>query len=99
MPISIWAGVECTINRVGDLYLDQCRKSGHDQRLSDIALFASLGIERLRYPFLWETATRDGKSFEWNEFAERLREMERVGLVPIAGLGWALLRGARNATH
>ncbi len=53
-PIEIWGGLEATINRVGDKYLDQSEYSGHYQREDDIDLIASLGIKMLRYPVLWE---------------------------------------------
>ena len=33
---ALWAGVECTVNRVGQHYLDQCQKSGHRERISDL---------------------------------------------------------------
>jgi len=49
----LWAGVECTINRVGDEYFDQLRFSGHRDRLEDLDRFAALGIRTLRYPVLW----------------------------------------------
>ena len=32
----IWAGVECTVNRVGDDYFDQLDRSGHAVRIKDL---------------------------------------------------------------
>ena len=52
--LEIWGGIECTINRVGDTFLDQLQCSGHYERESDIHEFARLGIKALRYPILWE---------------------------------------------
>ena len=54
-PIEVWGGIECTINRVGDVYFDQLTLSGHRRRLDDIDRLASLGVRALRYPVLWET--------------------------------------------
>ncbi len=85
--IPIWAGIECTVNRVGDSFFNQCQKNGHDSRIEDLELFAQLGIERIRYPFLWETAfSNDSKEWNWTWADERTRELQRVGLTPIAGL-------------
>jgi dTDP-4-dehydrorhamnose reductase len=85
--MSIWAGVECTVNRVGDSFFRQCVRNGHHQRLQDLELFAELGIERIRYPFLWEDASRGSLSeFDWSWADERTAELKRLGLVPIAGL-------------
>ena len=43
-PLELWAGVECTLNRVGDHYFDQLALSGHESRLTDLDLFAALGV-------------------------------------------------------
>ena len=41
-PLELWAGVECTVNRVGDEYFDQLERNGHAHRLDDLDLFADL---------------------------------------------------------
>ena len=46
VPLEVWGGVECTVNRVGDRYHDQLVMSGHLERSSDIEAFAGLGIRR-----------------------------------------------------
>ena len=28
-PLEMWGGIECTVNRVGELYLDQLERGGH----------------------------------------------------------------------
>src|SRR4028119_1875461 len=33
-PLEAWAGVECTVNRVGDVYHDQSVRTGHHDRLA-----------------------------------------------------------------
>jgi len=43
MP-ELWAGVECTVNRVGDTYSDQLERTGHALRLKDLERLAELGV-------------------------------------------------------
>lgn len=83
----IWAGVECTINRVGDRYKDQCALSGHSDRPEDLDLFASLGVKRIRYPCLWERIQpAEDRDFDWSWADERLPRLRELGIEPIAGL-------------
>jgi hypothetical protein len=46
----LWGGVECTVTRIGNKFVDQLELNGHATRLSDLELFAELGIKALRYP-------------------------------------------------
>ncbi len=50
--IEIWAGVECTVNHVGDSYYDQLHWNGHADRFDGLELFAQLGITILRFPLI-----------------------------------------------
>jgi dTDP-4-dehydrorhamnose reductase len=50
----LWAGMECTINRVGDTFRDQLDYTGHYSRSDDLARLAGLNIKAIRYPLLWE---------------------------------------------
>ena len=85
--IEIWGGVECTLNRVGDRWLDQLERSGHAARDSDLDLFAGLGIRTLRYPLLWErVAPRSLDQPDWTWTDARLDRMRALGINPIAGL-------------
>jgi dTDP-4-dehydrorhamnose reductase len=85
--MQMWAGVECTINRVGDDFHDQCRKNGHARRLSDLELFADLGITALRYPVLWELAAPERPDqLDWTWADERLPRLRELGVRPIVGL-------------
>jgi dTDP-4-dehydrorhamnose reductase len=87
MSIELWGGHEATLNRVGNRFFDQTKKSGHQSRLSDIADFAKIGIRALRYPVLWEQVApdkRDEADFSWSD--ERIAEIKRVGMRPIIGL-------------
>jgi len=83
--LTLWGGVECTVNRVGDQFFDQLVYSGHDSRISDLDLFARSGIKTLRYPVLWERVEREGKlDFAWAD--ERLQRLRALDIEPIIGL-------------
>jgi len=85
--LGLWAGPECTINRVGDSYHDQCQRSGFDRRLDDLDLLARLGVERIRLPLLWERASpRGAKSIDWHWSDERVQRLRTLRVKPIAGL-------------
>jgi dTDP-4-dehydrorhamnose reductase len=88
MPkLELWGGHECTVNRVQDSYRDQTVLSGHQHRIGDLALFASLGIKALRYPVVWERvapSAPDERDWSWTD--ARLNEIRRLGMRPIAGL-------------
>ncbi len=85
--MELWGGHECTVNRVGDVYRDQTRLTGHEERVDDLARFAGLGLRRLRYPVLWERvapASPGARDWRWSD--ERLAEIRRLGMAPIVGL-------------
>jgi dTDP-4-dehydrorhamnose reductase len=86
--LEIWGGMECTINRVKDQYLDQSHFSGHYNRgTDDIDLVASLGIKMLRYPVLWEKhQPRKDTCMDWSFVSGTLNRMREQGIAPIAGL-------------
>ncbi|MBA9079504.1 SDR family oxidoreductase [Rufibacter quisquiliarum] len=85
--INLWGGVECTVNRVGDQYFDQLAKSGHDRRLSDLDLFADLGLTKIRYPVLWEhVAPKHPEQQNWAWATERLHKLRDLNIDPIVGL-------------
>ncbi|MBC7879912.1 MAG: sugar nucleotide-binding protein [Anaerolineae bacterium] len=80
--VELWAGVECTVNRVGERYFDQLERSGHDWRVDDLDRLAELGVRSVRYPILWErTAAGD-----WSWADERLGQLHFLHLRPIVGL-------------
>ena len=87
LPLEVWAGVECTVNRVGDEYLDQLERNGHATRLNDLDLFAELGIKAIRYPVLWEKIAPNGlENADWSWTDERLGRLRELGICPIVGL-------------
>ncbi len=85
--LALWGGVECTVNRVGDVFRDQVRLTGHHDRLGDLAAFAAIGVRKLRYPVLWERVAPDHpQEQDWAWSDERLAEIARLGMEPIIGL-------------
>ncbi|WP_415643620.1 family 1 glycosylhydrolase [Sphingomonas antarctica] len=87
MMIEIWGGHECTVNRVGNVYRDQTRMSGHHDRLDDLDRFAELGLRRIRYPVLWErTVTEFPGQYDWSWPDERLNRLRKLEIDPIVGL-------------
>lgn len=86
-PIEIWGGIEATINRVGNSYLDQSEYSGHYNRPDDADLIASLGIKMLRYPVLWEKHQPENDTvIDWTFVEKNLLRLKELQVEPIAGL-------------
>ena len=85
--LELWGGHECTVNRVRDRFFDQTIRSGHQARLSDLELFAGLGVRALRYPVLWERIAPEAPDrYDWAWSDERLGRLRQLGVRPIAGL-------------
>lgn len=85
--IEAWAGIECTVNRVGDQYFDQLIRTGHHDRIADLDLVASLGVTRVRYPVLWERVAPElamEPAWAWTDL--RLERLRQLGVAPIATL-------------
>lgn len=83
----VWGGIECTINRIGDQWLDQFEMSGHYIRKEDLDHIAELGIKTLRYPILWERHQPDeGCTIDFTWIEARLNQLRFLGIDPIAGL-------------
>jgi dTDP-4-dehydrorhamnose reductase len=85
MSLELWGGLECTVNRVGNGYFDQTRRTGHEHRINDLDLIAELGIKTLRYPILWER-TECGGDLDWTWAEERLGYLAELKITPIVGL-------------
>ncbi|MFL6254710.1 MAG: sugar nucleotide-binding protein [Pyrinomonadaceae bacterium] len=83
----LWAGVECTVNRVGEHYHDQLERGGHAHRVEDLELLAGLGVRAVRYPVLWErTAPCSLEDADWRWPDERLGRLRQLKIRPIVGL-------------
>lgn len=81
--LQAWAGVECTVNRVGDRYLDQLARTGHDRRPEDVDRLADLGVAAVRYPVLWE---QHPEPVSWAWADDRLGRLRARGVRPVVGL-------------
>jgi dTDP-4-dehydrorhamnose reductase len=86
-PLELWAGPECTVNRVGDDYRDQLILTGFDRRLEDLDRLATLGIKRLRFPMLWERTEMGAQGvYDWGWCDSRMQRLRELKMAPIAGL-------------
>jgi dTDP-4-dehydrorhamnose reductase len=84
--LQMWGGIECTVNRVRDVWYDQMQASGHARRGSaDLELIAGLGVRVLRYPVLWELHDRSAGA-QWEETDARMELMRELGIEPVVGL-------------
>src|SRR3954462_3239741 len=83
----LWAGYECTVNRLGENYMDQLELSGHAQRESDLDLLREIGITAVRYPVLWERVAPNGlATADWSWSNRRLQKLRELNIKPIVGL-------------
>ncbi len=85
--LQLWAGLECTLNRVGDARHDQLALTGHYARPDDLDRLAALGIRTIRFPVLWEridAGIPDGRAWEWTD--RQLARLRELGIEPIVGL-------------
>ena len=85
-PLELWGGVECSTVRIRDELRDQCRETGHFDRLRDLDAIAGLGIRTLRYPILWDTVERDDGSLDFSWHDKRLERLRELGIRVIGGL-------------
>jgi len=85
--MEIWGGIECTINRVKDQYFNQLDCQGHYERKEDLSLLSNLGIQKIRYPVLWEKHQQQQDSPpDWGVMEENLQYLRQNGITVIAGL-------------
>jgi dTDP-4-dehydrorhamnose reductase len=87
----VWAGVECTVNRVGERYFDQLARNGHAARGDDdLERLAALGVRALRFPVLWERVMPAGADAfdraDWSWSDARLARLRELGVRPIVTL-------------
>jgi len=85
--LALWAGVECSVVRVRDAYVDELLSTGHAARADDVDHLARLGVSAVRYPVLWErTVPVEGGAPDWAFPDERLGRLRDLGVTPIVGL-------------
>lgn len=83
----LWAGAECTVNRVGDVFHDQLERSGHARRVEDLDLLSWLGVRAVRQAVLWErTAPGALSEADWRWPDERLNRLRELNIRPVVGL-------------
>ncbi|MEO7520638.1 MAG: sugar nucleotide-binding protein [Gemmatimonas sp.] len=82
--LEMWAGVECTINRVGNHHRDQRAISGGYQRPGDADRLADLGVRVVRWPVLWERHVENAAA--WRASDHAMDAFRRRGIEPIVGL-------------
>ena len=86
-PLELWAGAECTVNRVGTRWFDQEARTGHDTRIDDIDRIAAIGVKRARVGVLWERiAPRGLATADWRSSDRRMARLRAHGIAPIVGL-------------
>ena len=83
-PLEMWAGVECTINRVRGGYRDQLASAGHYARPDDIHRLVDLGVRAVRWPVLWERHLENDAA--WLVTDHAMETFRRRGIDPIVGL-------------
>jgi dTDP-4-dehydrorhamnose reductase len=85
--LAMWGGVECTVNRLRNSFRSQLTASGHNERITDLDMFAQLGISRIRYPVLWELVSpNEPEEFLWAWPDARLERLRELKVEPIVGL-------------
>ena len=85
--MEVWAGFECTLNRVADRQHDQLALTGHYGRTEDLERLAELGVRTVRYPVLWEhVAGAPTAVARWSHADAAMRRLRELGIEPIVGL-------------
>jgi dTDP-4-dehydrorhamnose reductase len=85
--MKLWAGIECTLNRVGNGQRDQLALTGHYNRPDDLERLAALGVRTVRYPVLWEcVASRMREAQPWAWHDTQLARLRALDVEPIIGL-------------
>lgn len=85
--IALWGGVECSVVRVGNRFVDEVELTGHGARLDDLDRIAALGIRTVRYPVVWERVWPvPHQAPDWRFTDERLGRLRELGIRPIVGL-------------
>jgi dTDP-4-dehydrorhamnose reductase len=86
-PLRMWVGPEPTVNRVGERWFDQLEASGFARGIDDIDRLCGLGVERVRFPLLWERIAPDSlDACRWDWADARLARLRERDVAPILGL-------------
>ncbi|MEO6357860.1 MAG: family 1 glycosylhydrolase, partial [Ferruginibacter sp.] len=87
LPIELWGGVECSVNRVGDVFNDQLELAGYYGNSSKTDAILSLNLKTLRIPILWEKhhPVADTEP-DWRWAEEQLASLKAGNTEPLVGL-------------
>lgn len=83
----IWGGIECTINRVNDRYLDQLDLAGLYNNPAYLDSITGLGIKQVRFPVLWEKHEPVlSAGIDWSFSESCLNKFRLNNIEPVVGL-------------
>lgn len=83
----IWGGVECTINRVNNHYLDQLELAGLYNNPEYLDSIINLGLKQIRFPVLWEKHQPAlSTQIDWSFTEDCLHKFRENNIEPIVGL-------------
>lgn len=84
--VEIWGGLECTINRVGEVFFDQL-DFGDIYKQKYLSNIAGLGIKKIRFPILWEKHQPTKETVvDWSWASAQLHQLKEKNIDVIAGL-------------
>lgn len=79
--MEMWAGFECTLNRVGDRFQDQLLPTERKKRTHCLESLPALGVTAFRYRIAW-----DDVSTPWDTVAQDIALLTSHNIKPIIGL-------------
>jgi dTDP-4-dehydrorhamnose reductase len=79
--MEMWAGFECTLNRVGDSYQDQLLPDERNMRTACLRALPALGVTAFRYRVAWEDI-----STPWEWVKRDIQFLNENRIKPIIGL-------------
>jgi dTDP-4-dehydrorhamnose reductase len=86
-PLELWGGIECTINRIGNQFIDQLELVGAYARADIVDQIAAVGFQKVRWPALWEHTAPNGLGrADWSWCDTTLPLLKEKGIEPIVGL-------------
>ena len=84
--MEVWGGIECSVNRIDESYLDQFTYQNLYDRPELLDEIINLGIKTLRFPILWEKNWTDENEPPTWLVQEHLALLKRNDIHVIAGL-------------
>jgi dTDP-4-dehydrorhamnose reductase len=79
--MEMWAGFECTLNRVGDRFQDQLLPTERAMRSACLKSLPALGVTAFRYRIAW-----DDVATPWEAVTEDIASLTSQNIKPIIGL-------------